>query len=948
MSDESVAAATAEEIFRFGGFVLSARQRLLSLNGKPTRLGGRAFELLLVLVRHAGEVVPVDELMLTVWGRLKVEEANLRVQIGGLRKVLAMDLHGQRMIETVALKGYSFIAPVSRELASTSTAALVPPLPPAQLPASLTRLVGRDDSMASLLSRLDHHRLVTITGTGGIGKTSLALAAANREATGGRDGVYFVDFSPLRDPALVPGAVASALSIAVLEQDPLAGLLAELRGKRVLLVLDTCEHVIDAVVALVEILLRRLPDLRILATSREALRAEGENLHRLSPLELPAPTMPAAQASRTASVELFMQCVRAGTSRFDLTDDRLSLVIRICRALGGLPLALELAAARVDELGLEAVATRLEGAIDVLSRGRRTALPRHRTLTATLDWSYDLLPSDEQALLRAVSVFRGSFDADAAATIAGHATKTAEDLLSNLFAKSLAAVDFSGEVVLYRLLDMTRTWCAGKLTASGEQDATSRRHANFVEAALHRAEADWTVEDADVWLARHSRLIDDVRHALDWSVSLKGDAALGARLTAMSSSLWFASSLMDEYEVRIRLAMKQVPLDAPVEARLWNMLGHATLHTRGNLSTMKEAFLNEKSIARAAGLIDAELRSYWGLSLCAVMAGNYVEATDTLAPFAALAKPSGDRRAQQTLERMSAISLHFAGDHPNSRRFCESVLADTAGGGRKTDEKGLLFDHAVIARSVLARIHWMEGHADQARASAREGVAIAQTIGHALSLCFILANASIPIAYWCGDVHDADDLVALLSSTAERHSFKTWRAYAESYQLVGRDPTGPARPAFLPGIPDLLLDTVATTDARVASDATLHRAERGLAGWCTPELLRIRAVRLLQDGDENSGAAEALLLRSLNVAREQGALAWELRSATSLAALWLQRKRAEAAFELLGPVHGRFAEGLETDDLIRATALLRGLRPGVDVGRARLRSTSRSNRPQPT
>jgi len=944
-SSPAGAGATSDEVFRFGAFILSARQRLLTLNGEPMRLGSRAFELLLALVRRAGEVVPVDELMLSVWGRLTVEEANLRVQVGALRKVLALDPAGQRMIDTVALRGYSFVAPLTRESSRAATPEASVPALRHPLPGMLTRLVGRDDSMNALLISLKEHRLVTIAGAGGVGKTAMALAAAQRESLGVIDGVCFVDFSALRDPALVPSTVASALSISVLGQDPLGGLLAVLRGKRLLLVLDTCEHVIDAVVILVEGLLRALPDLRILATSREPLGAQGEQLHRLASLDLPHAAANAAQAAGSASVDLFMQRVRARQAGFDLTDDNVQLVVRICRALGGLPLALELAAGRVEELGLREVAVRLDAAIDVLARGRRTALTRHQTLMATLDWSYDLLPPEEQSLLRAIAVFRTSFDSQAAAMIAGEATERIASRLSGLFDKSLVTADIGGEVVLYRLLDTTRAYGLEKLASCDERDPISRRHASFVEAALHRADLDWAVEDADVWLERHARLIDDVRCALDWSYSTGGDPSRGARLTALSSSLWFALSLMDEYAARISLAMKQIPLEAAVEARLWDMLGHAIWHTRAALPAMKEAFVNEQRIARAAGLVDAELRSYWGQLLCAVTAGDYCAASGLLAPFAALANAIEDPRAKRTHQRMSAIALHFSGDQANARQFCELVLADAARAGRKADEKGLLFDHAVTARAVLARIQWMEGNADQARLTAKEGVAIAQSIGHALSLCFILANASIPIAHWCGDHRDADDLVALLLTTAEQHSFRMWSAFAASYRLVNRDRAAMGAPTFLPGMPDLLLDTIATTDARLATDATLLRADRGQAGWCVPELLRIKAIRQMQGPEENSGAAEALLLRGLNAAREQGALAWELRCVASLSELWLRHNRPEAAFALLEPVYAQFSEGFETDDLMRAAALLRRLRPGADVGRARLRSTSGPDRP---
>ena len=936
--------ATADEVFRFGHFELSARHRQLRLNGAPMRIGSRAFELLLALVSRAGQVVAAGELMQLVWGRITVEEANLRVQLGALRKVLVTGADGERMIDTVALKGYSFVGSVSRGH-SRADAQTRGPSQRNPLPMALTLLVGRDTSLARLVSGLGRHRLITVTGPGGIGKTSLALAAAQHDLPATPDGVCIVDFSPVTEPARVAGTVAAALSIAVLTADPAAGLIAHLRGKRMLLVLDTCEHLIDAVVVLVEQLLRKLPELRILATSREALRAEGETVHRLLPLELPPATASAANAGAHASVQLFLQRVRETQSPFELDDTNTPLIVQICRGLGGIPLALELAAARVHELGLRQIASRLDEVTTLLTRGRRTALPRHRTLAATIGWSYELLSPEEQALLRALAIFRGTFDADAATAVAAIPSRNALDLISSLFSKSLAGADTGDEVVLYRLLDMTRAYARGKLIEHGEQEQASRRHADFVYLSLLKAEQEWAVEDADVWMRRHTRLIDDVRGALDWANSPAGDAVMGARLLALSSPLWFALSLMDECAHRVERALKTPNLEPAIEARLLDMLGHAIWHTRASIPAMKDAFDRALQIARHHGLVEAELRAYWGQLVCSITGGDYIEAAAVLAPFGKRANAIGDPGVLLTHQRMSALALHFSGDQMAARRCCEAVLGDAGISGRKADEKGLLFDHAITARAVMARVLYIQGLAEQARATAAQGVAIAESIGHALSLCFILANASIPIAYWSGDHRSADELSARLLKTAEEHSFKLWAAFARSFQLVVRGDSPAALLLLHPGAPGLLLDTIASVDARLATDAVLARAEHGLAGWCAPELLRIKAMRLLEsgleDGKETAASAEALLLRALHVAREHGALAWELRCAVSLAGLWHRQNRSKAAFEVLSPVYARFTEGFDSDDVTRAAALLRTLRAGVDVGRTRLRSTTR-------
>jgi predicted ATPase len=360
-------------------------------------------------------------------------------------------------------------------------------------PAPLTPTIGRDDVIALISKSLTEHRLVTILGPGGIGKTTVALEVSRRSLPGFAHGACFVDFSPLADSHLVPSALASALGISVLSHEPLAGLLACLRGKEKLLLLDTCEHVVDAVASLAEKLLTGLPGLRVLVTSREALRTGGEWVHRLPSLALPAESgaLTAAEALAFPSVQLFVQRATATLDQFALGDADAPVVAHICRFLDGIPLAIELAAARVDELGLQEIAARLGDAFSILTHGRRTALPRHQTLAATLSWSYGLLSSDEQVLLRRLAVFRGPFTSEAASIVSESepgARRHSVATLSSLFMKSLLCAATVADVALYRMLDTTRAFAAGQLAHSGELEMISRRHASYVCDALRDAE----------------------------------------------------------------------------------------------------------------------------------------------------------------------------------------------------------------------------------------------------------------------------------------------------------------------------------------------------------------------------------------------------------------------------------------------------------------------------
>ena len=544
--DRDIPEAAAEVRYRFGAYCLIPGQRLLLRGNEPMGIGARAFAVLVALVERAGTVVSAQELMRAAWPGVVVEEANLRVQVGTLRRLLKDSSNKRRAIETIPLQGYCFVFPVER------TAKGSPEPPPGgvvqhSLPVELTSTVGRDATIDSLVRAIERRRLITLTGPGGIGKTTVALTVARKCMVAYPDGVYFVDLASITDPRVVPVAIASALGAAVPWEDPAGGLVAHLHGKQLVLILDTCEHLIEPVTLLTEKLLASLPQLRILATSRETLRARGEWVHRLQPLAVPPdlPGLRAADIVNYPAVELFIQRVASSVEGFELRDSDAPFVSQICRQLDGLPLAIELAAAHVDEIGLREVAACLNERLSILTRGRRTALPRQQTLAATMQWSYDLLSALERTVLGRLAVFPGSFTAGAAHAVATYDMNKheARAALSSLHAKSLLTVEIGSEVVLYRLLYTTRCFATEKELPSGNWQATQRKHARFVLDAMRCAERDSGTLDAPVWTARYGHLSEDVRSALDWAFSPAGDRALAVCLTAASSPLWFVLSL---------------------------------------------------------------------------------------------------------------------------------------------------------------------------------------------------------------------------------------------------------------------------------------------------------------------------------------------------------------------------------------------------------------------
>ncbi|WP_394838757.1 helix-turn-helix transcriptional regulator [Pendulispora rubella] len=904
--------------------------RALHLLEEQVRLGVRAFDILRVLVERAGSVVSADELMALVWPDVVVDETNLRVQIGALRKVLARTERGQQAIETVP-RGYCFTLPVSRvdthpaTVASGERAAH-------NLPVRLATIVGRAETIDLLAEALNDQRLVTVTGPGGIGKTTVAIAVAQRCLPRFADGICFVDFSSLSDPNLVASAVASALGIGLLPDEPLAGLLSHLRGKRMLLLLDTCEHVVESSAGLVEALLSGLPELRILATSREILRAAAEWAYRLPPL--PHPSQPeglnAADALSYAAVGLFAQRARASDDGFELRDADAASVAAICRRLDGMPLAIEFAAARVGELGVRQIATRLDDRFGVLSQGRRTALPRHKTLEATLDWSYDLLPPEEQTMLQRLSVFRGPFSGEAAVAVAGPESTHSEAMnhLSNLFAKSLVTADIGGEVPFYRLLDTTREFAAAKLAAAPVRDAVARRHAEYMLSTVRAAEVEWETSDPKVWTDGHRYVIDDLRGALDWAMSDRGDPLLGAQILAHSALLWFFLALLDEYERLLQGAfaapcalLAQHPL---LEIRLWEAFAYTVLHVRERQSRQvaADAFRRALGTARREGLVDAQLRTLWGLQICVLHSGDHPGTMDVLREFDELTTSLGRSAFTLVRTRMDALVLHCTGDHAGARACANELLEHAALATGGVRYRVIQFDTRISAHTILARVRWLQGFPEQAKEHVREAVARARSIGQALPLCYMLSLAAIPVSFWTGDRVAAERYTAELCTSALEHSLATFHTCGLAYQ----DILDGALNGHAERLEDTVLsESVATVDAALACDAVLARGEEGLAAWCAPERLRIRAARILERG-AGEKEAETLLLRAIDLARHQRALSWELRATMTLVDLWTRQpeRPVAEAYDRLAEVRARFTEGFDTTDLLRADALLRG------------------------
>lgn len=489
------------EVLVFGPFWLDPARRVLLESGQPVRLSSRPLQILLALVERAGETVSANELFARVWSKGGVEDGTLRAHIAALRKALGDGESGIRYVENISGQGYRFAAPVTRLRSPPISSASRPAVPnvpisgdpgskvyrPNTLPPPLTGMVGRARVVSLLAAQVPQWRFVTLTGPGGIGKTAVALSVAETLAPTYPQGVCFVDLALLTEPRQVAGALASALGLGALPADPLPDILSGVARKSLLLVLDSCDPVVAAAAGLVEKLLQSAPRVHVLATSREPLRAEGEFVQGLEPLAMPEgpEALTAGEALTVPAVRLFVKSAEAHLDTFELRDTDVPLVMEICRRLDGNPLAIELAAAHVNLVGLKGLADSLDEGLHLLIRGRRTAVPRHQTLGATLDWSYERLPPLEQTLLRRLAVFAGSFDPQSARAVAADETADVAAVLqglTRLVAKSFIIADVPAEPAHYRLLNTTRAYGLEKLRDSGELAQTQLRHAQWLRA----------------------------------------------------------------------------------------------------------------------------------------------------------------------------------------------------------------------------------------------------------------------------------------------------------------------------------------------------------------------------------------------------------------------------------------------------------------------------------
>lgn len=966
---ETAAAAAAPPLYVSGGCEIDLARRELRIDGSVVPLGDRAFAIIEILVQSAGELVTKDELANRIWPGAIVLENTMHVHAAALRKALGKY---RSLLKTEARRGYRLLGswavhhhppvapPVSHHPGfSYQPVRLVQESPATNLPALPSRLVGRAAVVQRLNDLMSAYRIVTVTGPGGIGKTALALKIGHKVRGVFAEGAWLVELGSLSDPELVPTAVATAIGLKPAGERISAETVARAIGdQKLLLILDNCEHVIEAAAGLAEMLLRQCPQAAILATSRELLKIDGECVFRVPPLDVPAPeNHDVNELLAHPAVAFFVTRAQSLGADFTVSEANLQEIAGICRRLDGIPLAIEFAASTAAALGISQVGKGLHDRFALLTRGRRTAVARHRTLRATLDWSYDSLPEAEQLLLRRLAVFPAGFSLDAAAAVMGDSgldRSAVTDGIANLVAKSLVALDKSDAPARWRLLETVRAYAAEKLAAQGEAGSVARQHAVYFRdlcapAGIFRGPL--SVED----LAQRSREIANVRAALDWCFAADGDAAIGIDLTAAYAPVWMDLSLVVECSDRCEQALGRVGGEATAVTPqlMWLRIALGSSLVVAMRSPEHSRRVLTEAVAMADALNDrhAHVRALSALVTAYSHTGEYAEAQVAMEQLRRVAEHVDDPGVAVVADRLLGTTLVTAGRPRAARQSLERVLLSP---GVRYDPRNSAWhdsEHRAMARAMLARALWMQGLVDRAFAEAQASLEDLRANDHPLALCRVLYYGICRIAPMIGEFAAAEHSTARLIETATALNAPFWvtagrllqgRLAAEhgefdkglailveafdtcrqtgwsiSYQefqaalavaLAGVGYAGPA------------LDAV---DGAIAHAGSPENGRR----WFVPELLRIKGEIMLRPGQDHSlEAAETCFRAAQQMAAEQEALFWELRIALSLARLRVTQGRPDAARQLLAPVYERFTEGFGTADLRAARAMLDTLR----------------------
>jgi predicted ATPase/DNA-binding winged helix-turn-helix (wHTH) protein len=938
----------SKEIILFGPFRLVVSERLLTNGSVPVDISARSFDILTSLLSKPTEVISKEDLIDQVWPGIAIEESNLRVHIAKLRKTLGDGKDGVRYIETVAGRGYCFVAPVVRSDEQIDSPNKPIPFCQYDLP-SRTTMIGRDDDLRKLVARLMADRFVSIVGSGGVGKTTLAIAIGHHLMLDFAGAVLFVDLSMISDPNLVATVIASTLGLSVQSDDATPSLIAYLRHKRILLILDTCEHLVEAVAASASIMFKSTSQAHILVTSRETTQVDGENVYRLEPLEC-APDcegLTAAVAMTFPAIQLFLDRARASGAQLEFGDGEAAIVASMCRKLDGVALAIELAARRIEAYGLLQTAALLDEKLTLLWTGPRSAPPRQRTLKATLDWSYKLLSEVESVVLCRLAVFAGIFTMDAALEIASSAAVDRSLVLGtveSLVAKSMIATCPAGGIMRYRLLDTTRDYARESRAYHAEFADVSACHANYYRQWLEQSGIDWPTLSA-AQRASHLIALNNVRAALEWCFGVNGNGEIGVELAAAAVPVFLTMSLLPEChrwsEQAIR-ALDETTFGGSQEMHLQAGLGHSSMQMWGESDAAHLALNRSLAIAEKRGDVLHQAGLLGVLHTLHLRGADFKTALAYARRCRALAENIDDSAAITLAHAILGRSLLISGDLGGARVEFEALLP-VRSRSRQTHSNYLAYTWHYRTNSVLARTLWLQGFPAQAVERAEQTIKDAELTDNSVSLATVLAWVSA-VFLWTGDLQSAGRYIESCIVLAKSHSLKPLVAIGQARKaelaiLRGDAKTGVEKlresieeiravrfelivPEFEISLVQGLAALGRFAEAIELIKQTIQRTEISGDALFMAEMLRIKGRLFLSMPRPNIDDAKLCFMQSLELSRRQGAGGWELRAASDLASLFASEGQPERGRAVLQPVFEQFVEGFETADLTTAKTLL--------------------------
>jgi predicted ATPase/DNA-binding winged helix-turn-helix (wHTH) protein len=951
-------ADSVDRNLQFGPFELSSRERSLRRDGAALTLGSRALDLLIYLAERPGQVIAKQELIEHVWPDVTVEEGSLRVHVAAIRKVLGDGQFGNRYITNVKGRGYSFVSTIVSVGGGTETRDAGLRLQN-RLPARPIRMIGRDAMLGEVRDNLREERFVTLLGPGGIGKTTVAVAVGHAVAEEFSGEVYFVDLASITNPDLVIRAIAKSLGLVLKSNEAGLELVDLIRSRKLLIILDNCEHVIQAAAPIAELLFQRAGQVHLLATSRELMRVEGEHCYRVDPLDFPpaGSEQTADAVIRYSATQLFVERVAARGGNFVLTDREAPFVADMCRRLDGVPLAIELAAGPVAALGIRDTLARLAARLELLKHGHRTAVPRHQTLRAMLDWSYDLLSGVERTVFRRIARFAEHFSLEGARHVAGEPGSDDGEVfgaIAGLVEKSLLVTRLEQGEPQYRLLETTRAYALGKLVEHGELDAISLRHAEYVVLQLESQEEMLSALPRAERVAAYSRQLSDVRSALEWSFGPDGDDEIATRLAAASTRRFLELSLLIECRVWAERAIARLGdqhKNSRREMEIYASLSLALMHSEGSSERVHEAFSRALYVAVIQGDSVYELRLLSGLFMYFRWNTDINSALDIASRSKEAALRTGDHDDMALAESMLGAAYFLAGNHLLAIKHFESGLMHSASGARFRAGQHLFHNNSLLLVGMARSLQY-RGLLDQALDYARLAIEEGEKTNHPATLCRSLSFV-LPVYLTMADSRRSEQYIVQLTELAAAYSLKPYSAIATGLRgqwlLLQNDLDG--------GIPllkravdelnaqqhdslnmeflcDLGAGLVAMGEHQEALTLTVNAIDaqqRGGKFLYMPALFRMKGIILASRSAEDYLEAEESLLSAIDWAKRQSATLLELKAATDLAELLLKQDRGSEAHKHLSAAFDRMPAGILSPVHKRAQQILDRLQSGTEA-----------------